>query len=363
MTVLSGRTNLAEPSNAAVASPERAMRSTKTIRGAMPNDIGTDMKPVPSLSPSTLSTLISGGMSLASHDSDEDGWEIDKEEIVLGPRIGIGSFGEVYRAQWRETEVAVKVFLDQEFGVRMLESFRKEVSIMKKLRHPNIVQFMGACTKPPFLCIVTQYVSRGSLFRLLHRPGPNGPVLDHRRRLQMALDVCRGMNYLHTCRPPVIHRDLKSPNLLVDKDLTIKVCDFGLSRVRHTTVLSTKSQAGTPEWTAPEVLQGKSCNESSDVYSFGVILWELLSGEEPWSDKSAMQVVGAVGFAGQRLAVPEGTSPALADLMERCFGEPDDRPSFSEIISLLKRQVSALVAANFAYSGQLSSPRPLQQRT
>ena len=167
----------------------------------------------------------------------------------------------------------------------------------------------------------------------------------------MALDVCRGMNYLHTCRPPVIHRDLKSPNLLVDKDLTIKVCDFGLSRVRHTTVLSTKSQAGTPEWTAPEVLQGMPCNEASDVYSFGVILWELLSGEEPWSDKSAMQVVGAVGFAGQRLSVPEGTSPALANLMERCFGEPLDRPSFSEIISLLKRQIVALAPANLARMG------------
>lgn len=132
--------------------------------------------------------------------------------------------------------------------------------------------------------------------------------------------------------------------------------------MRHTTVLSTKSQAGTPEWTAPEVLQGKSCNEASDVYSFGVILWELLSGEEPWSDKSAMQVVGAVGFAGQRLAVPEGTSPALSDLMERCFGEPDDRPSFSEIISILRRQISALAAANSAHSGLLSSSRPAQQR-
>ncbi|KAH7622771.1 hypothetical protein Ndes2526B_g02043 [Nannochloris sp. 'desiccata'] len=172
--------------------------------------------------------------------------------------------------------------------------------------------------------------------------------MDERRRLQMALDVARGMNYLHTCRPPVIHRDLKSPNLLVEKDMTIKVCDFGLSRVRHATVLSAKSQAGTPEWTAPEVLQGKSCNEASDVYSFGVILWELQTGEEPWTDKSAMQVVGAVGFANERLPIPPGIRPGLGDLMARCFGIPEDRPSFSEIISILKRQIRALVAAGSA---------------
>jgi serine/threonine protein kinase len=134
----------------------------------------------------------------------------------------------------------------------------------------------------------------------------------------------------------------------VDKDMTVKVCDFGLSRVRHATVLSAKSQAGTPEWTAPEVLQGKPCNEASDVYSFGVILWELHTGEEPWTDKSAMQVVGAVGFANERLPVPEGMKPGLADLMQRCFGPSEDRPSFSEIISILKRQVNVLITAGSA---------------
>ncbi len=327
-------------------------RAPSTAHNALP-DL-RDYKQARALSPSTISSLMSGGdgylASVDSRDLVDDGWEIDADELQLGNRIGIGSYGEVYRGQWRQTDVAIKVFLDQELGARMLESFKKEVSIMKKLRHPNIVQFMGACSKPPNLCIVTQYVARGSLFKLLHRSEGNPINMDERRRLQMALDVARGMNYLHTCRPPVIHRDLKSPNLLVEKDMTIKVCDFGLSRVRHATVLSAKSQAGTPEWTAPEVLQGKPCNESSDVYSFGVILWELQTGEEPWTDKSAMQVVGAVGFANERLPVPEGTKPAMADLMSRCFGTAEDRPSFSEIISLLKRQIVALVTAGSAKS-------------
>ena len=308
---------------------------------------------------STISSFMSGEGYLQSSDSRDlvdDSWEIDADELELGTRIGVGSYGEVYRGQWRYTEVAIKVFLDQDLGARVLLSFSKEVAIMKKLRHPNIVQFMGACSKPPNLCIVTQYVHRGSLFKLLHRSERCPTVnLDERRRLQMALDVARGMNYLHTCRPPVIHRDLKSPNLLVDKDMTIKVCDFGLSRVRHATVLSAKSQAGTPEWTAPEVLQGKSCNEASDVYSFGVVLWELQTGEEPWTDKSAMQVVGAVGFAHERLPIPDGMSPGLGDLMARCFGKPEDRPSFSEIISILKRQMRVLVAAGSAAKSAASA--------
>jgi serine/threonine protein kinase len=149
-------------------------------------------------------------------------------------------------------------------------------------------------------------------------------------------------NYLHTCRPPIIHRDLKSPNLLVDKDLTIKVCDFGLSRVRRSTYLTSKTQAGTPEWTAPEVLRSQECNESSDVYSFGVILWELLTEQEPWADKSAMQVVGSVGWNGQRLTVPADAPPASQELLTRCFGEAEQRPSFVEIISMLRKQLQAL---------------------
>uniref|UniRef100_A0A151UG32 Serine/threonine-protein kinase CTR1 n=1 Tax=Cajanus cajan TaxID=3821 RepID=A0A151UG32_CAJCA len=113
---------------------------------------------------------------------------------------------------------------------------------MKRLRHPNVVLFMGAVTRPPNLSIVTEFLPRGSLYRLLHRPNSQ---LDERRRLKMALDAARGMNYLHNCTPVVVHRDLKSPNLLVDKNWVVKVCDFGLSRMKHSTFLSSRSTAGT----------------------------------------------------------------------------------------------------------------------
>nr|CAD1818086.1 unnamed protein product [Ananas comosus var. bracteatus] len=163
---------------------------------------------------------------------------------------------------------------------------------MKSLRHPNIVLFMGAVTEPPNLSIVTEYLSRGSLYRLLHNSSAR-EVLDERRRLNMAFDVAKGMNYLHRRNPPIVHRDLKSPNLLVDKKYTVKVCDFGLSRLKANTFLSSKSLAGT--------------------------------------------VVAAVGFKGRRLEIPENLNPKVAAIIESCWAnEPWKRPSFSSIMQTLK---------------------------
>ncbi|KAK9918746.1 hypothetical protein WJX75_006516 [Coccomyxa subellipsoidea] len=282
-----------------------------------------------------------GGGSAADDDAAE--WEIEASEIELGPRIGIGSYGEVFRGSWRHTDVAVKRFLEQDLSPQLMAEFRAEVALMQRLKHPNVVLFMGACTQPPNLSIVTSFMPRGSLFRILHRT-PNF-VLDDRRRINIALDVARGMNYLHSCRPPIVHRDLKSPNLLVDKDYTTKVCDFGLSRVRRSTWLSSKSQAGTPEWTAPEVLRSQSYNEKSDVYSYGVVLWELFTGQVPWHDMSAMQVVGAVGWGNMRLELPESMHPTIASLIKRTWSEPAERPNFGDIIDILKPLQHAMAVA------------------
>ncbi|MBA0691796.1 hypothetical protein Goari_009405, partial [Gossypium aridum] len=248
-----------------------------------------------------------------------------------------GSFGTVHRAEWHGSDVAVKVLTVQDFHDDQLKEFLREVAIMKRVRHPNVVLFMGAVTKRPHLSIVTEYLPRGSLYRLIHRPTA-GETLDQRRRLRMALDVAKGINYLHCLRPPIVHWDLKSPNLLVDKNWTVKVCDFGLSRFKAGTFISSKSVAGTPEWMAPEFLRGEPSNEKSDVYSFGVILWELVTMQQPWSGLSPAQVVGAVAFQNRRLAVPPNTSPKLASLMESCWADdPAERPSFANIVEALKK--------------------------
>ncbi|URD83379.1 serine threonine-protein kinase [Musa troglodytarum] len=271
-----------------------------------------------------------------------DDLNIPWSELVLKERIGAGSFGTVHRAEWHGSDVAVKILMEQDLHPERLKEFLREVAIMKSLRHPNIVLFMGAVTEPRNLSIVTEYLSRGSLYRLLHRNGAR-EVLDERRRLSMAFDVAKGMNYLHKRNPPIVHRDLKSPNLLVDKKYTVKVCDFGLSRLKANTFLSSKSLAGTPEWMAPEVLRDEPSNEKSDVYSFGVILWELMTLQQPWSNLNPAQVVAAVGFKGRRLEIPSDVNPQVAAIIESCWAnEPWKRPAFSSIMESLKSLLKPL---------------------
>lgn len=261
-------------------------------------------------------------------------YEILWEDLTIGEQIGQGSCGTVYHALWYGSDVAVKVFSKQEYSDEVVLSFRKEVSLMKRLRHPNVLLFMGAVTSPLRLCIITEFLPRGSLFRLLQR---NTSKLDWRRRVHMALDIARGMNYLHHCNPPIIHRDLKSSNLLVDRNWTVKVGDFGLSRLKHETYLTTKTGKGTPQWMAPEVLRNEPSDEKSDVYSFGVILWELVTEKIPWDNLNSMQVIGAVGFMNQRLEIPKDTDLQWVSIIESCWhSEPELRPTFQELLERFK---------------------------
>nr|GEX15052.1 hypothetical protein [Tanacetum cinerariifolium] len=146
-------------------------------------------------------------------ETDNVDYEILWEDLITKEQIGQGSCGTVYHGLCQQ-----------------------------RLRHPNILLFMGAVTSPQHLGIVTEFLPRGSLFQVLQK---NSTQLDWRRRLHMAMDIARGMNYLHQYNPPIVHRDLKSSNLLVDKNWSVKVGDFGLSRIRHQTYLKTKGGKGT----------------------------------------------------------------------------------------------------------------------
>ncbi|KAF6143369.1 hypothetical protein GIB67_001313, partial [Kingdonia uniflora] len=269
---------------------------------------------------STSSVSSSGSTSSSAvkvdMETDSLDYEILWEDLTVGEQIGQGSCGTVYHGLWYGSDVAIKIFPKQEYSDDVMLSFRKEVSLMKRLRHPNVLLFMGAVTTPQRLCIVTEFLPRGSLFRLLQR---NTSKLDWRRRVLMALDIARGMNYLHHFNPPIVHRDLKSSNLLVDKNWTVKVGDFGLSRLKHDTYLTTKSGKGTPQWMAPEVLRNEPSDEKSDVYSYGVILWELCTEKIPWDNLNSMQVIGAVGFMNQRLDIPKDLDQQWSSIIESCW--------------------------------------------
>ncbi|KAJ9706613.1 hypothetical protein PVL29_001866 [Vitis rotundifolia] len=256
--------------------------------------------------------------------------EIQWEDLHFGEEIGRGSYAAVYHGIWNGSDVAIKVYFGDEYSEGTLQDYKKEIDIMRRLRHPNVLLFMGAVYSQERLAIVTELLPRGSLFRVLHK---SNQALDIRRRLRMALDVARGMNYLHHRNPPIVHRDLKSSNLLVDKNWNVKVGDFGLSKLKHTTFLTAKSGRGTPQWMAPEVLRNDPSNEKSDVFSFGVIMWELMTQSIPWVHLNSLQVVGIVGFMDRRLDLPEGLDPRLSSVIHDCWKtNPEQRPSFVDII-------------------------------
>eukprot|EP01103_Thecamoeba_quadrilineata_P000567 TRINITY_DN10493_c0_g1_i1.p1 TRINITY_DN10493_c0_g1~~TRINITY_DN10493_c0_g1_i1.p1 ORF type:complete len:257 (-),score=27.46 TRINITY_DN10493_c0_g1_i1:47-733(-) len=214
-----------------------------------------------------------------------------------------------------------------------MDEFISEISVLKKLHHPNIVLFMGVCTSPPNLCIVTEFVDQGSMWDVLHNPRIQ---LNWNRIMKMAIDTARGMSYLHLFKPPIIHRDLKSANLLVDSGFTVKIADFGLSKTKALMGQMTGG-TGTPGYMAPEIIKNLNYSEKIDSYAFGVVLWELVTRQAPYSGIQPMQILYGVVHQGLRPPLPPSIPPPLAHLMMICWHEiPDTRPNFEEIYKQLK---------------------------
>ncbi|XP_039016965.1 serine/threonine-protein kinase EDR1-like isoform X1 [Hibiscus syriacus] len=256
-------------------------------------------------------------------------WNINFSELTVGTRVGIGSFGEVFRGVWNGTDVAIKVFLEQDLTEENMEDFCNEISILGRLRHPNVILFLGACTKPPQLSMITEYMEMGSLHFLIHLSGQKNR-LNWRKRLKMLRDICRGLMCIH--RMKIVHRDLKSANCLVNKHWTVKICDFGLSRIMNSRPMKDSASAGTPEWMAPELIRNEPFSEKCDIFSLGVIMWELSTLNRPWEGVPPKKVVYAVANEGSRLEIPEGP---LSRLISDCWAEPEERPSCEEILSRL----------------------------
>jgi mitogen-activated protein kinase kinase kinase 9 len=256
--------------------------------------------------------------------------EIDFKELILEKQISEGGYGVIYRGRWRESVVAVKM-LKIDMKEEHVRDFIYECYAMESLRHPNIVMFLGACTKPPNLAIVLEFCTRGSLWSVLQNQ--EIPLSwDDRKRI--ALDAARGVTYLHAFNPPVLHRDLKSLNLLLDDGFRTKVADFGWTRTMASTMTG---KIGTYQWMAPEVISGHNYTEKADVFSFGIILWEIAAREPPYRNISGLQVSIEVVNNDLRPTIPKKTPENFAKLVRKCWDrEPSKRPSFKEIIKELE---------------------------
>ncbi|XP_025770624.1 mitogen-activated protein kinase kinase kinase 10 [Puma concolor] len=267
--------------------------------------------------------------------------EIPFHELQLEEIIGVGGFGKVYRALWRGEEVAVKAArLDPERDPAVTaEQVRQEARLFGALKHPNIIALRGACLSPPHLCLVMEYARGGALSRVLAGRRVPPHVL-----VNWAVQVARGMNYLHNDAPvPIIHRDLKSINILILEaienhnlaDTVLKITDFGLAREWHKT--TKMSAAGTYAWMAPEVIRLSLFSKSSDVWSFGVLLWELLTGEVPYREIDALAVAYGVAMNKLTLPIPSTCPEPFARLLEECWDpDPHGRPDFGSILKQLE---------------------------
>ncbi|KAH7429647.1 hypothetical protein KP509_09G060400 [Ceratopteris richardii] len=260
-----------------------------------------------------------------------DDWEIDLNHLKYDKKIASGSFGDLYRGTYCGQDVAIKVLKPERLNDNLQREFAQEVFIMRKVRHKNVVQFIGACTRPPKLCIVTEFMAGGSVYDHLHK---HKSMFKMPTLLKVAIDVSRGMDYLHQCN--IIHRDLKAANLLMDEHEVIKVADFGVARVQAQGGVMT-AETGTYRWMAPEVIEHRPYDRKADVFSFGIVLWELLTGKLPYEQLTPLQAAVGVVQKGLRPTIPKNIHPRLAELLTRCWQhDPTERPEFSEITPILQ---------------------------
>ncbi|KAM0826269.1 hypothetical protein ACQ4PT_068994 [Festuca glaucescens] len=292
--------------------------------------------PVSSSSPLSLEGLQVGenvpSTSVKIPTDGGDVWEIDLKLLKFGNKVASGSNGDLYRGSYCSQDVAIKVVRPERISADMYRDFAQEVYIMRKVRHKNVVQFIGACTRQPNLYIITDFMSGGSVYDYLHKKSSSFKLPEI---LRVATDIAKGMNYLH--QNNIIHRDLKTANLLMDENKVVKVADFGVARVKDQSGVMT-AETGTYRWMAPEVIEHKPYDHKADIFSFGIVVWELLTGKIPYDYLTPLQAAIGVVQKGIRPTIPKDTHPKLTELLQKCWHrESDERPDFSQILEILER--------------------------
>eukprot|EP01117_Protostelium_nocturnum_P016988 TRINITY_DN6823_c0_g1_i1.p1 TRINITY_DN6823_c0_g1~~TRINITY_DN6823_c0_g1_i1.p1 ORF type:complete len:1316 (+),score=310.29 TRINITY_DN6823_c0_g1_i1:1-3948(+) len=256
---------------------------------------------------------------------------VNFDEISNMKPIGNGAFGVVFKGHWRELEIAVKQIKSEHVTKEQVEEFLSESTLLQNLRkHPNIVMFIGITVPPQPLSLVTEYCGGGGLYQYLRIHD----VTDG-QKMAFIIGIAKGMLHLH-CEG-IVHRDLAVRNILLSGSNEPKVSDFGLSRKQESADASvTVSLIGPLKYMSPEAIQKKEYSRKSDVFSFGVVIWEIVTVEDPWANKSMIDA--AIGVTrGDRLVIPLNTQPILTSIMKKCWENlPEDRPTFENILNELQ---------------------------
>lgn len=258
----------------------------------------------------------------------EAGWVIPAKDLKMGESLGKGEFADVHQAEYKGELVAVKTLKEDGPAAQAL---LEEASVMTSLQHINLVSLRGICISNGRLCLVTEYMSQGSLVEYLRSRGRQ--QITKKSLFFFSKDVCSGMAYLESRK--FVHRDLAARNVLLNDDCVAKVADFGLARDQnHYDKLGGKLPI---KWSAPETLNKGKLSSRSDVWSFGVLLWELYSyGRVPYPRIQLDQVQKLVE-QGYRMEMPEGCPIKIFAIMKDCWMfNPESRPTFAALLTRLK---------------------------
>lgn len=269
--------------------------------------------------------------------------EIAPTDLELDPHpLGSGIGGVVRKGLWRGAVVAVKTVHCLPTDENMRQSFAQECSILARVaNHPNVVKFIGCCTRLPHLLLVSQFCEHGSLFDFLI---VRNAQVSHVDLVRMMKETAAGLIHLHA--ENIIHRDLAARNVLVDSRLNCFVTDFGMARVKEASRSygRTQSNYGPVKWMAPECFK-KEYSFATDVWSYGVFLFEITQRKEPYPEGMNLLDI-ALEIKQQQLKpeVPDNVPPEIQNIMRSCWDfNPALRPSMSTLFSRLQSYHMALI--------------------
>lgn len=270
---------------------------------------------------------------------------VNFSELIFLEELGSGEFGRVFRGLHKGAEVAIKqLYVDPSSAAphAVLRDLEKEIGSFRHLRHKRLVGFIGACFESRTPCIVTEYAPGGSLHDFLHVRKHRLPV---HHALNMCLQLAEVVGYLHGQNPPVVHRDLKSLNVVLDLQLNLKVCDFGLAESLDRTCAPSRSNGGSPRYMAPELFQrGAPITEKVDIWAMGCIFAELFGSGLPYEGIDTLDaLMREMLVNGRSPAVPGNLDQGLQNILRSCFNfEQWRRPAAEHTFAQLRDVKHAL---------------------
>ncbi|RZC34093.1 integrin-linked protein kinase, partial [Asbolus verrucosus] len=259
---------------------------------------------------------------------------INIKELMRHEQIASTASGVTYRGTWQKNDVVAKILSVRDVTSRISRDFNEEFPKLRIFSHPNILPVIGCCNSPPYLVVISQYMPLGSLYNVLHES--SGVVVDNAQALRFAVDIARGMAFLHSLERIIPEYRLNSRHVIIEEDLTarINMADAKFS-------FQEKGRIYYPAWMSPEALQKKITDrnwEASDMWSFAILLWELATREVPFADLNPMEAGMKIALEGLRITIKPGISSHLTKLIKICMNEdPGKRPKFDMIVPILDK--------------------------